>query len=50
MLIIGPKENENKTVTVRKRFMKEQQEMTLTELSEVLTLEINQRRTNLSQT
>ena len=50
MLIIGPKENENKTVTVRKRFMKEQQEMTLTELSEVLTLEINQRRINLSQT
>ena len=50
MLIIGPKENENKTVTVRKRFKKEQQEMTLTELSDILTLEINQRRINLSQT
>ena len=50
MLIIGPKENENKTVTVRKRFKKEQQEMTLTEFSDILTLEINQRRINLSQT
>ena len=50
MLIIGPKENENKTVTVRKRFKKKQQEMTLTELSDILTLEINQRRINLSQT
>ena len=50
MLIIGPKENENKTVTVRKRFKKEQQEMALTELSEILTQEIKQRRINLSQT
>jgi len=50
MLIIGPKENENKTVTVRKRFKKEQQEMALTELSEILTQEIKQRRINLSET
>ena len=50
MLIIGAKENENNTVTVRKRFEKEQKEMTLSELSEILTFEINQRRRNLSQT
>jgi threonyl-tRNA synthetase len=50
MLIIGAKENENNTVTVRKRFEKEQEEMTLSELSEILTFEINQRRRNLSQT
>ena len=50
MLIIGAKENENNTVTVRKRFEKEQEEMTLSELSEILTLNINQRRRNLSQT
>ena len=50
MLIIGSKENENNTVTVRKRFEKDQKEMTLSQLSEILTLEINQRRRNLSQT
>ncbi len=50
MLIIGSKENENNTVTVRKRFEKDQKEMRLSELSEILTLEINQRRRNLSQT
>ena len=50
MLIIGAKENDNKTVTIRKRFEKEQEEITLSELSEILTLEINQRRRNLSQT
>ena len=50
MLIIGAKENENNTVTVRKRFKKEQEEMTLSELIEILTFEINQRRRNLSQT
>ena len=50
MLIIGAKESENQTVTVRKRFEKEQQEMNFPELSEILLDEINQRRKSPSQT
>ena len=49
MLIIGPKESKNKTVTVRKRFEKEQKEIRLSMLSEVLTNEIIQRRRSISQ-
>jgi len=50
MLIIGEKESENETVTVRKRFEKEQLEMKFPELSEILLDEISQRRRSLSQT
>ena len=49
MLIIGTKESKNKTVTVRKRFEKEQKEIRLSMLSEVLTNEIIQRRRSISQ-
>ena len=49
MLIIGPKESKNKTVTVRKRFEKEQKEIRLSMLSELLTNEIIQRRRSISQ-
>ena len=49
MLIIGPKESKNKTVTVRKRFEKEQKEIRLSLLSEALTNEIIQRRRSISQ-
>jgi len=49
MLIIGPKESKNNTVTVRKRFEKEQKEIRLSMLSEVLTNEIIQRRRSISQ-
>ena len=49
MLIIGPKESKNKTVTVRKRFEKEQKEIRLSLLCEVLTNEIIQRRRSISQ-
>ena len=49
MLIIGTKESKNKTVTVRKRFEKEQKEIRLSMLSELLTNEIIQRRRSISQ-
>ena len=49
MLIIGPKESKNNTVTVRKRFEKEQKEIRLSMLSELLTNEIIQRRRSISQ-
>ena len=49
MLIIGTKESKNNTVTVRKRFEKEQKEIRLSMLSELLTNEIIQRRRSISQ-
>ena len=44
MIIVGEKEVENKTLTVRRRFIKDQKELSLDDfLNEVLT-EINERR------
>jgi len=49
MLIIGAKEQENMTVMVRRKFSKEQKEMTILDVVNSLTTEIKQRRVYQSQ-
>ena len=44
MVIVGEKEVENKTVTVRRRFIKEQKEMSLNDFSDEILSEIKERR------
>ena len=44
MIIVGEKEVENKTVTVRRRFIKEQKELSLDDFSNEVLTEINERR------
>ena len=44
MIIVGEKEVENKTVTVRRRFIKEQKELSLDDFSNEVLIEINERR------
>ena len=44
MVIVGEKEVENKTVTVRRRFIKEQKEMSLNDFSNEILTEIKERR------
>ena len=44
MIIVGEKEVENKTVTVRRRFIKEQKELSLNDFSNEVLTEINERR------
>jgi threonyl-tRNA synthetase len=44
MIIVGEKEVENKTVTVRRRFIKEQKELSLDGFSNEVLTEINERR------
>ena len=44
MVIVGEKEVENKTVTVRRRFIKEQKEMSLNNFSDEILSEIKERR------
>jgi threonyl-tRNA synthetase len=43
MIIVGEKEVENKTVTVRRRFIKEQKELSLDDFSNEVLTEINER-------
>ena len=49
MLIIGAKEFENQTITVRKRFEKQQHEVSLNELTKMLISEKNNRSKSQSQ-
>jgi threonyl-tRNA synthetase len=49
MLIVGAKEFENQTITVRKRFEKKQHEMNLNELINMLIVEKNNRSKSQSQ-
>ena len=44
MVIVGEKVVENKTVTVRRRFIKEQKEMSLNDFSDEILSEIKERR------
>ena len=44
MVIVGEKEQENKTLTIRRRFVKEQEELTLDDFSNNVISEINERR------
>ena len=44
MVIVGEKEVENKTVTIRRRFIKEQKEMSLNDFSNEILSEIKERR------
>ena len=44
MVIVGEKEVENKTVTVRRRFIKEQKEMSFNDFSDEILSEIKERR------
>ena len=44
MVIVGEKEQENKTLTVRRRFVKEQEELNLDDFSKNILSEINERR------
>ena len=44
MLIVGEKEVDDKAVTVRRRFVKEQQTVSLKEFSNEIKKEINERR------
>ena len=44
MIIVGEKEVENKTVTVRRRFINEQKELSLDDFSNEVSTEINERR------
>ena len=44
MIIVGEKEVENKTVTIRRRFIKEQKELSLDNFSNEVLTEINERR------
>ena len=44
MVIVGEKEQENKTLTIRRRFVKEQEELNLDDFSKNILSEINERR------
>ena len=44
MIIVGEKEVENQTVTIRRRFVKEQKELSLEEFSKDILSEIKERR------
>ena len=44
MIIVGEKEVENQTVTIRRRFVKEQKELSLEEFSKDIISEIKERR------
>ena len=44
MIIVGEKEVENKTLTIRRRFVKEQRELSLDDFSNEILSEINERR------
>ena len=44
MIIVGEKEVENQTVTIRRRFVKEQKELSLQEFSKDILSEIKERR------
>jgi len=44
MIIVGEKEVENKTLTIRRRFIKEQKELSLNDFSNEVLTEINERR------
>ncbi len=44
MIIVGEKEVENKTLTVRRRFIKDQKELSLDDFSNEVLTEINERR------
>ena len=44
MVIVGEKEVENKTLTIRRRFIKEQKELSLDDFSNEILSEINERR------
>ena len=44
MIIVGEKEVENQTLTVRRRFVKEQKELSLDDFSNEILSEINERR------
>ena len=44
MVIVGEKEVENQTLTVRRRFVKKQKELSLDDFSNEILSEINERR------
>ena len=44
MIIVGEKEVENQTLTIRRRFVKEQKELSLDDFSNEILNEINERR------
>lgn len=44
MIIVGEKEVENQTVTIRRRFVKKQKELSLQEFSKDILSEIKERR------
>ena len=44
MIIVGEKESENKTLTIRRRFIKEQKELSLDDFLKEILIEINERR------
>ena len=44
MIIVGEKELENKTLTIRRRFIKEQKELSLNHFLDEILIEINERR------
>ena len=44
MIIVGEKESENNTLTIRRRFIKEQKELSLDDFLKEILIEINERR------